>query len=138
MAVATENNRFFRAVTLWSVVLAVMGLIYYFSSLPAKRIPCLFPHSDIVFHLAIFGLLAFCFSRAMEGTFRGMNISRLVLYSVIFCTAYGISDEYHQLFVGDRCCSGLDIFVDSAGAFAGSMIFCFKARLPLVKILFAK
>jgi len=88
--------------------------------------------------LFIFGLLAFCFSRATQGTFRGMNIFRLVFYSIIFCTAYGISDEYHQLFVAGRCCSGLDIFVDSVGAFAGSMVYCFKAKPPLVKILFAK
>ncbi|MDD5595605.1 MAG: VanZ family protein [Candidatus Omnitrophica bacterium] len=138
MAVNTVNKKISHLAYLWLFVLLVMGVIFAFSALPAREIPSLFPFEDIVFHLLAYGLLAFSFCQAINGTFSGLIKAQLVLYSIIFCTTYGISDEYHQLFVPGRCCSGFDIFIDGLGGFLGSLFYCIRASIPGIRVLFAK
>ncbi|MDD2751989.1 MAG: VanZ family protein, partial [Candidatus Omnitrophica bacterium] len=109
MAANMGNNKFLYWANLWFFVLLVMGIIFYFSSLSSRQLPQLFPKEDIVFHLLAYGLLAYVFCRAVEGSFSHLDLARLAIYSIIFCTAYGVSDEYHQLFVPGRQCSGMDL-----------------------------
>ena len=48
------------------------------------------------------------------------NINKkYILYSVIICMLYSISDEVHQIFVPGRSCELLDIFIDTCGSFIG-------------------
>jgi len=138
MAVNTANKRSLRLVYLWFFVLLVMGVIFVFSSLPAREIPSLFAFEDIVFHLLAYGLLAYSFCQALNGTWFGLVKAQVVLYSIIFCTTYGISDEYHQLFVPGRCCSGFDIFIDGLGGFLGSLFYLIRVNIPGIRVLFAK
>ena len=51
------------------------------------------------------------------------NINKkYILYSVIICLLYSISDEIHQIFVPGRSCELLDIIIDTSGSFLGSSI----------------
>ncbi len=138
MAVNTANKRSLRLVYLWFFVLLVMGVIFAFSSLPSREIPSLFAFEDIVFHLLAYAILAYSFCQALNSTFSGLVMPQLIIYSIIFCVTYGISDEYHQLFVPGRCCSGFDISIDGLGGFFGSLFYSLRGRIPILKVLFAK
>ena len=44
---------------------------------------------------------------------------KYILYSVIICLLYSISDEIHQIFVPGRSCEVFDVFIDTCGSFLG-------------------
>ncbi len=48
---------------------------------------------------------------------------RMILFALMFCFLYAISDELHQLFSDGRTCKILDIFIDTSGSFMGILIY---------------
>ena len=52
-----------------------------------------------------------------------MPLRRACLVAIACASLYGVSDEFHQLFVPDRMCDPVDWMVDTAGATLGSGIF---------------
>ena len=42
-----------------------------------------------------------------------------LLYALIICLLYSISDEIHQIFIVGRSCELFDIFIDTIGSFFG-------------------
>lgn len=56
----------------------------------------------------------------------GFTYRRRLLLAVFFCLLYAVSDEIHQLYVEGRVCDGIDIAVDTSGAFLGAL----TAMLP--------
>jgi VanZ family protein len=107
----------------WLPVILCMGFIFYASSLPAKDIPPLFPFQDILFHLGIYLLLGLAFCRALNNSFSIRSARRLVFYTLVFGSFYGLSDELHQVFVPGRSASGLDLFVDAMGSLLGGLLY---------------
>ena len=60
----------------------------------------------------------------------GLN-NRIIIYSVLFCLIYAISDEIHQLFSNGRTFKLLDIIIDTIGGLIGSLTIYYvkiKAR----------
>ena len=100
------------------------ALIFFLSHQPALPVPMLFPHQDKLHHFtayAVMGLLAF---RAVRHQFRGTN---LWVVSILFCSLYGVSDEYHQSFVAGRMAEVADWIADTAGAvFSIAVLYRFK------------
>lgn len=47
---------------------------------------------------------------------------RYILYTMIACIIYAITDEIHQLFVDGRTARIFDVFVDSCGSLSSTMI----------------
>lgn len=47
---------------------------------------------------------------------------RAVLLAVATASAYGVTDEFHQLFVPGRACDPVDWLVDTAGAALGALV----------------
>lgn len=117
------NNQISCLIGLWFPVLVCMGSIFYFSSLPGSDVPDLFLFQDVVFHLLVYGVLAYFFSRALKNTYRGLRLSKAIYFSVLFGMIYGITDELHQLFVPGRLSSVSDVFIDSVGSFLGSLFY---------------
>ncbi|MGI6105835.1 MAG: VanZ family protein [Raoultibacter sp.] len=71
----------------------------------------------------IFGLLL---SFALK---QHVSIKRAFMVAIIVASAYGITDEIHQLFVPGRDCTPLDWFVDMLGAsFAALIAFFVQSR----------
>ncbi len=105
----------------WLPVLVFMGFIFYASSIPGSNIPSLFPFQDIAFHLFVYLILAFLFARALKNTYSNITPSKIILFTIIFGVAYGLTDELHQAFVPYRCVSSFDVFIDSVGSFIGSL-----------------
>ena len=48
---------------------------------------------------------------------------KTLLYALLFCVVYAISDEIHQLFSAERTCRILDVFIDSLGASLGIFVY---------------
>ena len=47
---------------------------------------------------------------------------RYILYTMIACIIYAITDEIHQIFVSGRTARVFDVFVDSCGSLSSTMI----------------
>lgn len=122
MSVNLKNNGAVWFLRFWLPVLVCMAFIFYVSSLPGKDIPPIFPFQDILFHASIYAILALFFYRALKNTFTKLVVFRIILFTVIFGFSYGITDEFHQLFVIDRCCSTFDLLIDTVGSLVGSLI----------------
>jgi len=100
-----------------------MAGIFIASSLPGKDLPFLFYAQDVVFHALVYAGLGWLFARALCGTRPSMKHVSVVALTVLFTSAYGVSDELHQLFVPGRACSLFDYAVDSAGGIAGGALY---------------
>jgi VanZ family protein len=117
-----------KLVQLWGPVLLVMGLIFYFSSLPDPGGP---PGgiSDKTAHFLIYGALGAAMIRALaRGRSAAMTLPTIIA-AVVLSTLYGVSDEIHQYFVPPRTPDILDVAADAAGACAGAIVLIVLARL---------
>lgn len=47
---------------------------------------------------------------------------KVILYSLVFCVVYAVSDELHQIFVPGRGCQLKDVIIDSAGSLTGILL----------------
>lgn len=96
------------------------SLIFWLSSKESLHTPMLFPHQDKIHHMGayfIMGIFAWrCFNDYLH------TKTRIIISSVLFCSLYGLSDEYHQSFVIGRTADVLDWLADSVGAII-AMIF---------------
>jgi len=103
----------------WRVLplLGMMGLLFYASSQPGDsfELPELF-EIDKVLHCLAYAVLAACvlFAFPDRSSWPGGFSSGLGV--VLFCLAYGISDEFHQLFVPYRSACVSDLVADTVGA----------------------
>ncbi len=132
----------------WLLVLASMLIIYYFSEETADKskvtsegvivqILDIFMDKEEITppvikkyqfpirkaaHFGIYILLGFCMLSAFEKTFK-IKIWLNIVFSLISCVLYAISDEIHQNFSAGRGPSPKDVLIDSAGALCGILIF---------------
>jgi VanZ family protein len=97
-----------------TLLILYCSFIYWLSSKSAIPMPMLFLHQDKLHHLGAYfmmGVLAWRCFRLFLSTPRVVG-----LCSVIFCSIYGISDEWHQSFVEGRTADILDWVADTVGA----------------------
>jgi len=94
-----------------------MGIIFYLSHQPGDTIllPDL-PGVDKLAHISAYGSLAGTFLYGLHPISYGAKQSVVAILAVLFCTIYGVSDEYHQSFVPGRDVSSLDVLADTFGA----------------------
>jgi len=52
-----------------------------------------------------------------------LTLKRKIVYAQIICSAYAITDEFHQVFSAGRTPAVGDVLIDSAGALVGILIF---------------
>lgn len=122
-----------KLVLLWGPVLLVMGLIFFFSSLPDPGGP---PGgiSDKSAHVLIYAALGASLVRALAGgRITAMTLTR-ILFAAALGTLYGVSDEVHQHFVPPRTPDILDVAADAVGALVGAMLMTLLARLLLRRL----
>jgi VanZ family protein len=97
-----------------TLLILYCSFIYWLSSKSAIPMPMLFLHQDKLHHLGAYfmmGVLAWrCFRLFLS------KLRLVGLCSVIFCSIYGISDEWHQSFVEGRTADILDWVADTVGA----------------------
>lgn len=134
------------AVLFWVLCLAVMYIIFTFSSATGAEseqvsqnllskiiefIGNIISHNALrkIAHFSEFAALGFCFTGAIQYTFDKKNF----YLPLIPCFLYAVSDEVHQYFVPERACRVFDIFVDTCGVMTGIGIF-FLTILIITKI----
>ena len=106
---------------LWLPALVYMVLIFGVSS-ESNPMPALTGHVwDKLLHLSEYAGLAFLLCRALAG--EGLSWAIAIVIAAILTSAYGASDEVHQMFVPLRTSDVHDWFADTLGALAGAIAF---------------
>lgn len=100
----------------WVPSFVIMGAIFFFSSLPASRVPS-FGEWDLLIkkagHASGYALLGLAYFFALPP--RLSSGFRWVL-AMVMAILFALSDEFHQSFVQDRNSSIIDVGIDAIGA----------------------
>ena len=104
----------------WFPAFFYSGIIFYVSGLPGSVIPPQINLFDKLCHVAEYMGLGFLTGRAMKGT-AGFPSKKVRFLVVLFCFFYGLSDEFHQMFVPGRDFSFGDVAADAIGGLLGSL-----------------
>jgi len=97
------------------VLLGYCCLIYGLSSQSHLPSPLLFSGQDKLIHATAYAIMAWIFWQIFSD-YRLNRPCLLAGAAVIFCSLYGISDEWHQSFVAGRDASAWDWLADTLGA----------------------
>lgn len=104
--------------SLWLPVIAYMAMLFVFSSF--STLPS--PPGDLSaydMHIAAYAGLGALTARAVAKGLRHVSW-RAVAGAIVIAALYGISDEYHQMFVPGRSFDVLDMLADAIGAIVGA------------------
>lgn len=98
-------------------MVCIMGIIFYLSHQPGELIflPPLIG-LDKLLHIIAYGILAAAFLYSLQPYINDANRTSAAVVAVLFCILYGMSDEYHQLFIPGRFVSFWDVVADGLGA----------------------
>ena len=69
-------------------------------------------------HFSIYAMLGIWTINFIK-TFENLKESKKIIISLLFCTLYAITDEFHQTLVSGRSGEIRDILIDSLGALTG-------------------
>ncbi len=111
-----------RFLKFWFPVLVYSGIIFSVSSIPDLKTPSVAGLSDKVYHFLEYGFFSLLVVRAFYGT-TDFKWKKILLWAVVFCAVYAVSDEFHQYFVPGRECDFLDWLADVSGSITGSLIY---------------
>jgi VanZ family protein len=71
-------------------------------------------------HFTIYLVLGLLVSLVLIG--KNLNMKQIIIYGVLICMAYSITDEIHQIFVSGRSGEIRDIIVDTCGSTVGILL----------------
>jgi VanZ family protein len=97
-----------------------MALIFTFSAMRMPPGGASVP--DWSSHGAVYCVLAILICRALAGGFRPLAARRTALAAAL-ATLYGVTDEWHQMYVPQRVAEVADLLKDLGGALLGVVIF---------------
>jgi VanZ family protein len=113
---------------IWSgALLCYCGVVFWLSDQPLLPVPMVFTSQDKLIHAAAYAIMAWFFWHAFSGYWLN-HPSLLASAAVVFCSLYGITDEWHQSFVVGRDASAWDWLADTLGAIVLSGILLCKGR----------
>jgi VanZ family protein len=113
----------------WIITVAYCAGIWLLSSQPDPTpidLPIDIPGLDKAGHLLLYGGLAAVVSLGMRRSGRAVTPWSQSFVPILFATAYGLTDEIHQLFVPLREFDLADLFADTAGAALAQAALCFR------------
>ena len=109
-----------RLLGLWLPVAAWMAMIFGVSSLQMP--PGIGFVPDWMSHGGVYCALAALTSRALAGGVRAAPL-RVALMSAALGSLYGVTDEWHQVYVPHRTAEAADVVKDMGGAVVGAALF---------------
>ena len=96
-------------------------LIFFLSSQSIFPInPPRIPYLDKMCHMTEFAILGFLLIRALMHEQSPWVKKNALPLAIVITLLFGLSDEFHQLFVPLRRADGLDLLADGLGALIGS------------------
>jgi VanZ family protein len=102
----------------WLLLIVYMSVIFFLSS--QSQLPSVVTiFNDKLLHTLEFTFLGVLFVRALQVSFPRLSFKQLLVYTILFCFIYGLSDEFHQSFVPGREVSLYDALADGIGGFLG-------------------
>jgi VanZ family protein len=109
-------------------VLAWAVVIFGLSSIPGNALPKVpGAQTDKLVHGIIYLVLGLVCGRALAAT-TGLAAGRRVALAFLLATAYGVTDELHQLFTPRRSCDWHDVVADAVGGLLGAVLAVTLAR----------
>ena len=103
----------------WLRVLPLVGmmtLLFVLSHQPGDTLPLpAVVNLDKLLHLLAYTMLGLCFLLALSPDWRARRPRAAAVATVLFCLAYGLSDEFHQQFVPGRFSGVDDLVFDTLG-----------------------
>jgi len=112
----------------WLLPVGWMVVIFALSALPGQAVNEVsggvlgFNHLDKVAHGAVYAVLGWLWLRTLQQSGR-WPLPKALALAIIISAAYGATDEWHQYFVPDRCCSLTDWMADTTGAVLGAAAY---------------
>ena len=101
-----------------------MALEFVLSSIPGPSLPTVdVDYSDKILHAAMYAGIAGALALAL-GDPRRRRAGLVVALAAAIATAYGVTDELHQILTPNRDASIDDVVADAAGALIGAAIAC--------------
>lgn len=112
------------------IALFIAASIFYVSTWTGKSLgPPVSSWKAIGYHFfAFFFLCLFLLISLVQG--KSKRISFIAI-AIILSLAYGVLDEFHQLFVQGRSCSFSDFLIDSAGVYLASFFYVIRCRIKM-------
>ncbi len=95
-------------------LLTYCSLIFWLSSRSSLPTPMFFEHQDKIHHLGAYFIMGILTWRLFSEYYSKPNL--IILFSLSYCSFYGISDEWHQSWVPGREADVLDWIADTVGA----------------------
>jgi VanZ family protein len=105
---------------LWAPVWIYMAAIFYASAQPDVSIPG--PLSDTSWHSIAYTGLGVLIVRALAGGLGAPVAPSAALLGIVLTTAYGCTDELHQMFVPGRYADLRDVAADATGGAIGAFL----------------
>ena len=101
--------------------------IFWLSADPSPPVPKdVFPAQDKLLHAVMFGGLAALVSVGVRHRGKPVRASLQFWLPVLFVLVYGISDEFHQLFVPNRHADPWDVVFDTLGGVTVQCVLCVR------------
>ncbi len=107
----------------WFPALLYSGIIFFVSGIPNIHLEGGIPFLDKVVHIMEYIPLGLLTAHAIRQTKPRLSLQTVWLIAIGICALYGISDEFHQLFVPGRTFSLGDWTADIIGSAIGGLIF---------------
>ena len=112
-----------RVLKLWGPVALYAAVIFYASAQPDAALPGVF---DVLAEQAIhpieYTVLGILIVRALAGGLPARIPLATALLGVTLTTAYGLTDEFHQMFVPGRFADWNDVMADAIGGTIGAVV----------------
>lgn len=92
-------------------------IIFFESSFPADTYPKIEIWSaDKIVHMGVYGILAaLCYISLIHLEKFSFLARNALVMTIIICSLYGVTDEFHQYFIPNRDCEFWDWLADFAG-----------------------
>jgi len=117
-----EKTSGIRFLWLWGPVVGYCALIFMVSAQQDLSPPD-FPSSDKVAHFLEYGVLGLLWARAATASWPYWTFRLLLVSTMLFTGLYGVTDEWHQLYVPGRFSDWHDAFADICGGTLGGLIY---------------
>lgn len=112
----------------WFPVISYSAMIFYVSGLPNLDVGFGFSYLDKFLHVVEYAILGFLFARALKGAKTTFSFLKLISFTLLFTVLFGISDEWHQMFIPGRDASSMDVLSDSMGGLIGAFSFLWTIK----------
>lgn len=108
-------------------MLFVMGTIFLLSHQRGDQLDVVeLPFLDKFAHFTVYAVLAATVIFAFSAELKKRRPTLTTVLVVLICTAYGISDEFHQSFIPGRYASAGDVLADMIGAASIALYWLYR------------